>query len=261
MPLFGMTLFGHDLHVLTGPYALDALDEGREKERFIRHLRRCQSCMAEARGLREVATQLAFAASAEPPAGLRDRVLAAVAVTRQLPPVVSGHARKRRLRGWLSGIPWTIWMPRLATATAVAAVAAIVVLGVVLAGTESQLDSQRSQNQAIAAVLAAPDVRTAAGPVSTGGRASVVLSASRRELVVSTNGLAALPAGKVYQLWLMGPKITRSAGLLPGEVAGRTAPLLVSGLAPGDRLGMTVEPGGGTKRPTTSAILVLSLPA
>src|SRR5579864_4479507 len=101
MALFFGTLFGHDLHVLTGSYALDALDEGKEQERFIRHLRRCQSCTAEARGLREVATQLAFAASAEPPAGLREQVLAAAAVTRQLPPVLN-RERRRWLRGWLS---------------------------------------------------------------------------------------------------------------------------------------------------------------
>ena len=69
-----MALFTHDLHVLTGVYALDALD-GRELDRYERHLRRCQSCLSEVRGLREVATSLAVAASAEPPAGLRERVL------------------------------------------------------------------------------------------------------------------------------------------------------------------------------------------
>lgn len=256
-----MALFGQDPHALTGAYALDSLDEGREKERYLRHLHRCQACTAEARGLREVATQLAFAASAEPPAGLRGRVLAAVAVTRQLPPVLSGPDRRRRLRGWLSGIPWTLWMPRLALVTAAGAVAAALVLGIVLASTDSQLNSQRSQNQAIAAVLAAPDVRTASGTVSTGGRATVVLSGSKRELVVSTTGLSALPAGKVYQLWLIGPSVTRSAGLLPAEVAGKTTPVLASGLVNGDKLGLTVEPAGGTKQPTTTPILLLTLPA
>ena len=257
--LFG-TLLGPDLHALTGAYALDALDEGRERERYLRHLRRCQACTAEARGLREVATQLAFAASAEPPAGLRERVLAAVEVTRQLPPAVN-RERRRWLRGWLSGIPWTVWMPRLASVTAIAAVAAAVVLGIVLSSTDSQLNSQRSQNQAIAAVLGAPDVRTASGAVSTGGRATVVLSGSKRELVVSTSGLAALPSGKVYQLWLIGPPTVRSAGLLPAAAAGRTTPVLASGLVKGDKLGLTVEPEGGSKQPTTTPILLLSLPA
>ena len=58
-----MKLFRHDLHSLTGAYALDALEEGAESERFARHLDRCSSCASEVRGFREVATELAFAAT------------------------------------------------------------------------------------------------------------------------------------------------------------------------------------------------------
>ena len=257
-----MPLLRHDLHVLTGAYALNALDEGREQARFVRHLRRCQACSGEVRGLREVATALAIAAAAEPPPQLRERVLAAVARTRQLPPEV---AREGRLRAWLSRIPWLsvipwrIWLPRLATVAAVVAVVAAIVLGITLSGTEQQLSSERARNQAIAAVLAAPDVRTLTGRVTTGGDTTVVLSAARRELVVSTAGLPALPSGKVYQLWLIGPPATRSAGLLPAASGGRAGPVLASGLAAGDILGMTVEPAGGTEQPTTTPILLLKL--
>ena len=261
-----MALFTHDLHVLTGVYALDALD-GRELDRYERHLRRCQSCLSEVRGLREVATSLAVAASAEPPAGLRERVLLLASQTRQLPPELTRHARRRwSVRGWLSRHswltgPWLIWMPRLATVTAVAAVIAAVVLGVTLSDTEQQLNTQRTQSAAIAAVLAAPDVRTVTGPVKTGGTTTVVLSAIRHELVVSSSGLAALPADKVYELWLISATAAHRAGLLPAAVAGRTAPVLASGLVPGDVLGMTVEPAGGTSQPTTAVILTLKLKA
>ena len=52
--------------------------------------------------------------------------------------------------------------------------------------------------------------------------ATVVLAAARHELVVVTTGLPALPAGKVYQLWLIGQPKTTSAGLLPaGHRPGR----------------------------------------
>ena len=81
-----MRLLRHDLHSLSGAYVLDALEPGAERDRFTRHLSRCQSCASEVRGFREVATAMAFAATAEPPAGLRDQVLAAAARTRQLPP-------------------------------------------------------------------------------------------------------------------------------------------------------------------------------
>ena len=267
-----LTLFSHDLHGLTGAYALDALD-GSEHERFVRHLRRCQSCLTEVRGMREVATSLAFAASAQTPAGLRERVLLLASQTRQLPPELNRHARRWwSVRAWLSRQPWLtgpwlIWMPRLATVTAVIAIAAAVVLGVTLSGTEQQLHTQRSQNAAVAAqnaainaVLSAPDARTAVGPVKTGGTTTAVVSAMRHELVVSTSGLAALPPGKVYELWLITPAaVAHRAGLLPAAVSGRTTPVLATGLATGDVLGMTVEPAGGTSHPTTPVILELKL--
>ena len=250
------------LHALAGAYALDALDEGAERKRFARHLRRCTSCAEEMRGFREVATALAFAAAAEPPPELQPRVMAAVGRTRQLPP---GAFPRWQFRGWLPRIRTSGWLPRLATATAAIAVAAVVVLSIALSGTRQQLNSARAQGQAIAAVLAAPDVAAVTGPVSTGGVTTVLLSPGRRELVVSTSGLAVLPAGKVYELWLIGPYATqqaavRRAGLLPPAAAGLTAPVLASGLVAGDKLGMTVEPAGGTNQPTTTPILLLSLP-
>lgn len=247
-----MRLLGHDLHILTGAYALDALEAGPERDQFEFHLRRCQSCATEVRGLREVATGLAFAAALRPPPDLRGRVLAAAASTRQLAPVIEHHARPSSRSSWA---------PRLAAAAAVAVFAAAVVLGVAQVSVQRQLGQARAQNQAIAAVLAAPDARILVQATSAGGTATVVVSRAEREMIVTTAGLPALPATKVYELWLMGAPRTRPAGLLPAARAGRTQPLLASGLVPGDKLGLTVEPAGGTARPTTTPILVMSLPA
>lgn len=251
-----------NLHALAGVYALDALDQGAEYKRFTRHLRRCPACAQEVRGFRNVAAALAFAAAAEPPPELRGRVMEAVGRTRQLPPVIP----RRRSRSWFLWTPPSSWLPRLAAATAAIAIASVIVLGIALAGARQQLNSARAQSQAIAAVLGAPDVRTVTGPVTTGGMATVLLSAGKRELVVSTSGLAALPAGKAYQLWLIGPSSTqpaavRSAGLLPPAMTRLTTPVLASGLVAGDKLGLTVEPAGGSSQPTTTPILLLSLPA
>ena len=52
------------------------------------------------------------------------------------------------------------------------------------------------------------------------------------------------PAGRVYQVWVMSPSGARSAGLMAG--AGT---LLASAVVPGDRIGITVEPAGGTSKP------------
>ena len=58
----------------------------------------------------------------------------------------------------------------------------------------------------------------------------------------------------------MGPPRTRSAGLLRPATGGHTAPVLAAGLQAGDQVGVTVEPAGGTAQPTTTPILVMSLP-
>ncbi len=64
----------------------------------------------------------------------------------------------------------------------------------------------------------------------------------------------------MYQLWLIGSTKTTSAGLLPPAQAGRTAPVLASGVVQGDKLGLTVEPAPGSAQPTTTPILALPLP-
>jgi anti-sigma factor RsiW len=249
-----MRLLRQDLHALAGVYALDGLEPGAERDRFSHHLNRCQSCAGEVRGFREVATALAFAAAAEPPLGLRERVMAAVARTRQLPPEIRTHARPRRPRTWAPWLPW------LSGAVAAAAIVIAVIFGVAQVHTQTQLNQARAQNQEIAGVLAAPDAKLLTSRTTAGGAAVVVLAPSRRQLVVTTAGLPALPSGQVYQLWLIGPVKIVSAGLLPAAEGGRTPPVLASGIVAGDKLGLTVEPAPGTAQPTTTPILALPLP-
>jgi hypothetical protein len=267
-----MRLLRHDLHALTGAYALDAIDRDAERERFTRHMTGCPSCASEVRGFSEVATALAFAAALEPPAELRAQVLTAVARTRQLPPEVRTHARPRRAR---ASVPWVPW---LSGAIAAAGIVIAVLFGfaqghaqqelnqaraqnqslaAVEARTISELDRARNQNQLLAAIMAAPHVRVVSQRSSRGGVAVVLLAAVRHQLVVSTSGLPALPAGKVYQLWLIGPTKIVSAGLLPAAKSGQTAPVIASGVVKGDKLGLTVEPAPGTAQPTTTSIIAL----
>jgi hypothetical protein len=248
---------GHDLHSLSGAYALDALDSPAERERFARHLSRCPSCAGEVRGLREVATALAFAATAQAPAELRGRVLAAAARTRQLPPEVRSHradARPHRTR------PWVPWVPWLSGAVAMASIAVAVFFGLAQSHTQDELNQARAQNQALSVVLSAPRVQVLSQVSTKGGTAIVVLAAERHELAVVTTGLPALPPGKVYQLWLIGKTKIVSAGLLPAAKSGQTPAVLATGLVKGDTLGLTVEPAPGSAQPTTKPIVALPLP-
>jgi Anti-sigma-K factor rskA len=245
-------LLRHDLHILTGVYALDAVD-GAERDRFEHHLRRCKPCGHEVRGLAETATGLAMAVALAPPPGLKANVLTAAAATRQLPPATQ-PSRARPVRR-------TAPVPRLATAVAAVSLAVALALGAVSLATRHELDGARAQNQAIAAVLAAPDARIMTQATTEGGTATVVVSRAQQKIIFTAAGLPALSSGRVYELWLMGPPKIREAGLLPGPSAGKTAPVLASGLVAGDKVGVTVEPAGGTRQPTTAPILLMALPS
>ena len=204
-----MRFLRHDMHSLSGAYALDAIESGSELDRFTRHMSRCASCASEVRGFREVATALAFAATAEPPPELRDRVLGAAARTRQLPPEVRTHARPRRTRVWPHNMPWVPWISGV---VATASIVVAVLLGFAQAHTQQQLNQARAVNEAISLLLSSPQATLLSHPTTKGGVATVVLVADRHELAVITNGLPALPAGKVYQLWLIGKTRDRVRG-------------------------------------------------
>ena len=252
-----------NLHSLAGPYALDALDSGAEQDRFERHLNRCQNCTAEVRGFRETATRLGMAAAQTPPPEMRDRVMAAVARTRQVP-TTDDHARHAR------PAPRTRPLTRLALIGGALAAAAAIVLGIALVNTQHQLNQAQhqlsqaqAQLQAITAVQTATDAKVINKRTSVGGTVTVTSSASKRQMVLTTSGLPPLPAGKVYQLWLIGrpPNKIRSEGLLATPHNGHTGPALVSGVLAGDTFGVTVEPEGGTIQPTVTPIVGVPLPS
>ena len=143
-------------------------------------------------------------------------------------------------------------------------------LGIALVNTQHQLNQAQhqlsqaqAQLQAITAVQTATDAKVINKRTSVGGTVTVTSSASKRQMVLTTSGLPPLPAGKVYQLWLIGrpPNKIRSEGLLATPHNGHTGPVLVSGVLAGDTFGVTVEPEGGTIQPTVTPIVGVPLPS
>ena len=255
-------------HTLAGAYALDALS-GADQARFERHLARCEQCAEEISGLREATARLAAAAAEQPPPGLTERALAAAARTRQLPPATRetaapGPARRAAAAGSAGGVRAVrllraAWMPRLALALAAAALILAGILGLAARTAQHQLAQDQLHSHAIAAVLTAPDATMITARVKGGGTATIVMSRHARALVFAAAGLRALPSSRCYELWLMGPGGDRPAGMLPGPRRGMTGPVIAPGLSSGDRLGLTVEPAGGSPHPTTAALLTLAL--
>ena len=217
-----MKLARDEMHGLTGSYALDALGP-QEIEAFERHLQYCGSCEAEVRGLRETATRLALAKARRPPDRLQQRVLAATYRTRQLPLLPSPRPAQVRRR----------W-PRPVLALAAASVAAALALGM------AQLATQHR-----------PDVSVQTARTSAGGVVTLIVTSSQQDAVLTAARLPSLPDGRVYQVWVIGPAGARSAGLLSGTA------LVLTGVRAGERVGVTVEPAGGTSRPTSTPIVLM----
>jgi anti-sigma-K factor RskA len=224
-------------------------------------------CENEVRGLREAAARLALAKTLDPPPQMRSRVLAAAYRTRQLPPPASeqiGPERRRARVTWLFGWrprgacrPEQRWprLPRLAAALAAASLVVVVALGITQALSRHQAGGAPTANAAISRVVTAPDARTETMRTSAGGTVTIVISAGQQAAVVSAAGMRSLPPAQTYQLWVIGPDGARSAGLL--SRTGRAGPVLASGVEPGDRIGITVEPAGGTSGPTTTPVIAV----
>jgi anti-sigma-K factor RskA len=233
-----------NLHTLAAAYVLDGLTDV-ERRRFETHLGECDSCADEVEGKRETATRLATAAAEDPPESLRERVLVQAARTRQVPPRVrrAGYGRAHRL-GWV-----------LAAACLVLAV----VLGVATLRTQRTKEGVDALNRDIAAVMAAPDARTVTGAVRHGGSGTVVASRSRGKAVIVVSGLPPLSSAKTYELWLMGPGAPRVAGTMRPPAHGDPRPVLAAGLGDATQIGITVEPAGGSPRPTSPPIFTALL--
>ncbi|MFI6513269.1 anti-sigma factor domain-containing protein [Streptosporangium sp. NPDC050855] len=268
----------HDPHTLAGAYALNAVDEG-DRLRFEEHLSRCAECAEEVRGLAETAARMGRVLAAEPPEGLRARVMAEIGQVRQVPPLVpadtgitgivgrkAGERRRRAAEGPPGTRPETrpgtrpaTWWPRAVAGLAAACLVAAVALGVVNVRTRDLLERQEAVNRQIATVLAAPDahsIRVSGGPQGAG--TLVVVSRSQDRLVVVPSGLAGLPEDRTYQMWRMGPARTTSAGTMrPGEGASA---VVVDDIAQTAQVGVTIEPAGGSAQPTSTPLLVLNLP-
>jgi anti-sigma-K factor RskA len=193
----------------------------------------------------------------------------AAARIRQLPPLVDGQLGRQRMgrlrvRSWQRHVPSfglhaRLWLARVAAGAAVILAVTATVFGLHMASMQTRLTAAEQRDAAIAAVLGARDATTLTAHVSTGGRATVVMSHRADALVFIASGLARLPASKAYELWLMGPAGDSPAGMLPPGRHGMTGPMVVDGLTRGDHLAMTVEPAGGAPRPTSAPVVMVGL--
>jgi anti-sigma-K factor RskA len=207
------------------PYVLGALEPG-EARAFADHMRSCAVCRDEVAALAPVLDVLpACAPRYDVSPALRRRVIRAV----RSEPKSSSVARHRPRVG-----RWTRARPVVAAALAVTLLVAVT-LGVVVAGGSGDSPARVIQ--------------------ASVGRAQLRIADGHGELIV--DHLPPAPPGRIYELWLQrgsgppAPSTLFAVTSRGGAVVG--VPGDITGLA---RVLVTVEPSGGTRVPTTPAVIV-----
>jgi anti-sigma-K factor RskA len=239
-----------ELNVLAGAYAVDALDDD-ERALFEEHLRGCPECTEEVRGLRNAAAELSLLTEVGPPPQLRAAVLGAVAQSRPLPPRVDG-ARVLPLRRSRSTALWQ----------GLAAACALIAITVSAWGYTEHRHAERAVSaraSVVQSLLAAPDVRASTTAMKQ-GQGTLIYSRREHRLVLIGRGMPVLPADETYQLWLMTPTGEPVSGGVFRPDPNGNVELPASGDLNGvDRMGVSVEPAGGSAQPTPTTVQVLKL--
>lgn len=231
----------NDIHSLIAPYALDALDAD-ERARFEAHLEHCTECRSELAGFVATATRLGDVPSTPPPAELKERLMAQVALTPQERPIVTALSGRGRIRRTL---------PRIA----VAAATVVALSGLGAFAVEHQRNNDlRTTQQALTRVLTASDAKTSRAGLEGGGNVRMIASSSRGLAVVLVADLPAIK-GKTYQLWTIRNGHARSEGLFDAASTMK----LVKDTIGAQTVAITVEPAGGSDTPTTPPIAAMPI--
>ena len=240
-----------DLHALVAAYALDALDDD-ERVAFEAHLGSCPTCPGELAEFTEVVGELADATSSPAPGGVRDRVLAQLGETEQVPappvavptapiapteptapaaPVVDLADRRRR---------------RLSIANMLTAAAAAVLLlvgAIVMSGGgSSEYDDVADAPDAVIAQL-----------VGDRGSVDVAYSAELDRVALRAENVDGLEPGLRYALWAIAGDTPIPAGLFVPDDGSIDDAVELDDVA-ADAWGITIEPETGSDAPTTPII-------
>jgi len=222
-------------------YALGALDAD-ETAALETHLQTCESCRVELADFQRVSAGLLSA----------------------LPPQAPRPALKRILQKRLAAArpQFKLSFGQAAIASAFILLLALNIISISqvysLKQQQAELSRQHYSEQTAIAMLAYPGTQ----PVSfdqNGISGSLLVDRNRNLLAVFAWHLPPAPAGKTYQMWLIDAKGDRTSGGLLTPEADR--PFVMAVIAsPGpltgfNGLGITLEPSGGSPKPTGPKIL------
>jgi anti-sigma-K factor RskA len=177
---------------------------------------------------------------------------AAVAAAPAVAPDRGGSAAERAQRRWFQ---------RPAGILAASAAAAAIFVGGTFAGQALYGDpaDEFSENQAasLAEINAAADSQRATAETVDGQETTLVWSGELGLSAIIVEDLPALGDEQDYQLWYIGDEGPVPAGTFDSAGSGTMFRVLDGTMSAGDAVGVTVEPKGGSDKPTTDPIVAI----
>ncbi|QDP94895.1 anti-sigma factor [Microlunatus elymi] len=239
-----------DPHQLLAAYALDALDAD-ERAQFEAHLETCADCRRDLTDFAPTVAELSAPDATPPPPQLRGHVMAAIGRVRQDAPdatVVRMPARRRRV------------VQVAAAVIGAAALVAAVALGGWAYGRHQLDREQQDYHAAISRVLGAPDAKIYHQVAPNGMQVTYVVSEKRNGALAVPEDVPGPGRDHTYQLWT----VRVSAGakdFVPDRTFDQAdGPIVLTGdVRSAAALGVTVEPDGGSPKPTTDPFAVQTL--
>lgn len=267
-----------DPHQLMAGYALDALGV-EDRAAFESHLRTCADCQRELAELGPAVAELSAISQATPPPQLRDDVLSAIGEIRQgAPEPVDQPAPNQidhRPRHGLPALPEDepavvprehsrARMRRIArTVSAVvgaAALVAVIALGGWAYARGKLIDSYQADSAAVSRVLGAPDAQIYHQSSPHGMVVTYVVSQQRNLALAVPEDVTDPGEDRTYQLWTVQLQDGDKTFVPDRTFDSAGGPVVLTGdVASAAALGITVEPDGGSRQPTTEPFAVQSL--
>jgi len=254
---------------LAPQYVLGELDEVT-RARVAAHLKTCDACRGEVRAQAEVLDALGRGVPAvDPPAHLRERIMKVAPQTPQQRPNVSPSVvPARRTAPWLVAVAaslvaavatWQAWnsgreVTRLRDDLAASRATAA-------AGDAARADLLRqvADNDRLASVLRSADVMRfdLAGLAPAPAARARAFVNPRDAMVLTAEGLPALPANMIYQIWAIVGATPISLGTIAPDATGHAHGMMVlpATLGRPDVVAVTIEPSPGVPSPTGAMYL------
>ena len=235
---------------LKDSYVLGALPE-EERLEFEQYLVEHPDLQAEIEELSTIAGLLAFSVrEQEPPPELRRRIMDTVEAE-AVHPAEEVHPHTSR-RSWLAGLWEAVGVRDLALAVAAVLVIGLFSWSMLLQG---ELRDLQGRVQSLQSQPQGPQMISLGGAgTEQGARAEVVTLEGDRAVLVAEN-MPPVPEGKTYQIWVIKGDTPQPSGLF--EPRGESVAAVVENPVEGaDAVAVTIEPEGGSKKPTTDPMLV-----